>query len=344
VAYNGPMRSRSLFALLALLVASVAHANVVDISFTAQKDRERPRLNIHIHGEIAGFELNLTRSDGKKIHVRGGGRPGTTRSLELDGPEGDFTYRGELTVEHRNKEKDAIALDFRAAYFSPLQITFNKSEMDLENRRLRFRLSRPPVRAEVQIQMDTGEYAWDGEVTFDGLGAGEPVEITWPKTEGNVLKIAVRAYDAANHSNGFDLYPWQVEIPHEEVHFASGKADIVAAEARKLEEPLRAIQDKVRKFGPQAQVRLYVTGHTDSVGTVESNRVLSLNRARAIGAWFKKRGLRIPIYYEGFGEQALKVPTADEVDEIRNRRADYILSFEEPTVTHAPFPPNWRKL
>ena len=29
--------------------------------------------------------------------------------------------------------------------------------------------------------------------------------------------------------------------------------------------------------------------------------------------------------YEGFGEEALKVATADQTDEPRNRRADYVL-------------------
>jgi len=338
------MTHRTVVAALVLFTAAAAHADVVDVSFTGQKGTERPRLNVHVNGEIAGFELDLTRSDGKKISVKGGGRPGTTRSLELDQPEGEFGYAGALTVAYRNGEKASMPLEFKAGYFGPLKLTFDKKDVDLEARRLTFRLSRPAVKADVQAQMDTGELAYDGTMLLGDAPAGQPVEITWPQAEGNVLKISVRAYDAHEHHNGFELYPWQVEIPHEEVNFASGKWDITAAEARKLEEPLRAIQEKLRRFGPKAPVRLYVTGHTDSVGDVASNRTLSLNRARAIGAWFQKRGLRIPIYYEGFGEQALKVPTADETDEIANRRADYILSFEDPTVTNAPFAPQWRKL
>jgi len=72
-------------------------------------------------------------------------------------------------------------------------------------------------------------------------------------------------------------------------------------------------------------MQLYVAGHTDTVGTSASNRKLSLARARAIATYFKSKGLRIPIAFAGFGEDVLLVKTADETDERRNRRVDYVL-------------------
>jgi hypothetical protein len=45
-----------------------------------------------------------------------------------------------------------------------------------------------------------------------------------------------------------------------------------------------------------------------------------------------------PIAFEGFGETALKRLTADEVDEQANRRVDYILSVEPPTIKKAATP------
>jgi hypothetical protein len=54
--------------------------------------------------------------------------------------------------------------------------------------------------------------------------------------------------------------------------------------------------------------------------------------------------LKIPIAFEGFGESALLVKTADEVDEPRNRRADYILSVEEPVFKSSGFRPSWSRV
>ena len=65
------------------------------------------------------------------------------------------------------------------------------------------------------------------------------------------------------------------------------------------------------------KMRLYVAGHTDTVGPSAKNRKLSLDRARAIAQYFKKHGVALPIAYAGFGEDVLKVPTKDNVDEAR---------------------------
>ena len=72
-------------------------------------------------------------------------------------------------------------------------------------------------------------------------------------------------------------------------------------------------------------MRLYIAGHTDTVGANAKNRKLSLDRALAIGSYFKKKGIKIPIAVAGFGEEVLKAKTADNTDERANRRADYVI-------------------
>jgi outer membrane protein OmpA-like peptidoglycan-associated protein len=100
----------------------------------------------------------------------------------------------------------------------------------------------------------------------------------------------------------------------------------------------------VPRYEQLVAVRLYILGHTDTVGTTDSNRELSLQRARSIASYLRKHGARLPLFYEGFGEQAPHVVTPDETPEAGNRRAEYILSVEDPTLTNAPFAPQWRKL
>ena len=90
-------------------------------------------------------------------------------------------------------------------------------------------------------------------------------------------------------------------------------------------------------------ITLYIAGHTDTVGNNGSNLKLSQDRARSIAAWFRKRGVRLPISFEGFGETSLAVRTADNVDEVRNRRVDYVLSDGPPNYS-AGFRPSWKKI
>jgi outer membrane protein OmpA-like peptidoglycan-associated protein len=192
--------------------------------------------------------------------------------------------------------------------------------------------------------MDTGQKAFDGEVRFAGEAAGTPLTVRWPAAPGRVLRISLRAYDTSDFFDGLDLFPWQVDIPHEEVHFATNRADIPAAERPKLDQSHTRIAEALARYGRFAALRLYVLGHTDTVGAAADNRALSLARARSIATYLRRKGLRVPVYVEGFGEEAPRVQTPDETDEAANRRAEYIIAVEDPQLPAAPFTPRWRKL
>ena len=71
---------------------------------------------------------------------------------------------------------------------------------------------------------------------------------------------------------------------------------------------------------------ILVVGHTDRVGSVESNDKLSLQRANAIAALLRSAGLPAELVTAvGRGERQPLVPTPDEVAEPRNRRAEIII-------------------
>jgi len=68
-----------------------------------------------------------------------------------------------------------------------------------------------------------------------------------------------------------------------------------------------------------------VIGHTDTVGKVEFNDMLSLKRAERVRKHFSDRGIGIPAHListAGRGERELLVQTGDEVPEPRNRRVE----------------------
>jgi outer membrane protein OmpA-like peptidoglycan-associated protein len=143
---------------------------------------------------------------------------------------------------------------------------------------------------------------------------------------------------------GVDFFPWSFEIPHDDVTFDTGKWDIKPEEQRKLDESTAKALEAIRKFGKFADVTLFVAGHTDTQGPTASNRTLSLNRARAIAGYFRKKGVTITIRYDGFGEEALAVGTADEVDEVRNRRVQYIIAIDPPRMSNSSVTPKWQRL
>ncbi|MCK8500324.1 OmpA family protein [Myxococcus fulvus] len=335
--------------LLLSLVASTplpAFADAIRVSLEgrAAVGEKLPALLVHIEEPIAGFEVKLKRDDGKVVDVKGGGKPGMTRRIELEQPEGRFHYEGELVVRFANAESGSLPLSFDTELNGPLRLDVRPEDVDVPGRTLRFQLSRPAGRVELTVLMDTGKKAFEGEVAFKGEKAGTPLTLSWPAAEGKVMKISLRAFDTSDFYTGVDLFPWRVDIPHEEVGFASGRADIPAGERGKLDRSHALIAEALAKYGRFAAVRLYVLGHTDTVGATADNRELSLKRARSIAAAFRQRGLKVPIFYEGFGEESPAVRTPDETAEAANRRAEYIIAVEDPVLAGAPFSPRWRKL
>ena len=334
--------------LLALLaVAPVVFADAVDVSLNARalKGQSHPAVNVHILEPIAGFKLKLKRDDGKTFEFKGGGKPGQTRTVELDQPEGKSHWVGELLVIFPNGSTSSMPLEFDTEFYGSLSMKCDKDkDVDIAKRRIVITLSRPAGKVALKVLMDTGKYAFDGDIPFNGEAPGTPLELTWPDVPGNVMRVNIQAYDTATFFTGVELTPWRIDIPHEELNFDTGKWDIRPEEQRKLDKSYELITEAVSKYGRLAEIRLYVAGHTDTVGSSESNRTLSNNRARSIASYFRRKGLKVPIYCEGFGEQALAVQTADEVDEQKNRRAEYIISIDDPSVKNTSYQPRWQKL
>lgn len=71
---------------------------------------------------------------------------------------------------------------------------------------------------------------------------------------------------------------------------------------------------------------ILIIGHTDRQGTLEANDQLSMARAVAIRNLFIAKGFRSELVEAvGRGEREPLVPTEDEVEEPRNRRAEVLV-------------------
>lgn len=103
------------------------------------------------------------------------------------------------------------------------------------------------------------------------------------------------------------------------LNFLPNKAELTPESEQQLAELIQ--RARVRAGG-----EIIVVGHTDRTGTLEQNDALSLKRAQAVAARFKAQGFpESLITAVGRGEREPLIPTADEVAEPRNRRAEIII-------------------
>ncbi len=221
-------------------------------------------------------------------------------------------------------------------------MAIDKAKVDLTGHHLELKASRDLVRVTIKVVGDSGGVLADESRDLGPHPAGTPLVVTWsPSSDETVARIEVFAYDVDGYYKGYALTPWSVAVPHEEVNFKTDSAEIADSEKPKLEASFAKVSEALAKHPEIQGVRLFIAGHTDTVGDAEYNVRLSRSRAQAIARWFRQRGLRIGIAWEGFGESALLVKTADNVDEPRNRRVDYILSVDEPVFKSSSSRPNW---
>jgi outer membrane protein OmpA-like peptidoglycan-associated protein len=232
----------------------------------------------------------------------------------------------------------ALAIDVASAdegEAGPPKVIIDRSKVDLSNHKLVVQLSHPVAKIVIKVFGDSGASLAEVEKKFDAAPANTPLEMTWtPSSSEAVAKVEVWGYDTKGYWAAVAIIPWSATVPHEEVNFATDSDAIRPADVPKLQASLAKISEIAQKHAALGKVTLFVLGHTDTVGTDEHNLTLSRKRARAIASWFKSHGLpaAIAVAFEGAGEKMPLVKTPDETPEEKNRRVDYILALEPPTL------------
>lgn len=275
----------------------------------------------------------------------GAASAGSRVSLELKVPPGTWDCKGTLRIVGTDGSEGEMPLKFQVALVGGMQITVPREKVDMAGRKLELVLDRPGRLVETTVYGEGGRELGKGITPIEGTPANTPVQVEWSAQPGDVFRIHLQVTDTDNLWAALDLFPWHYEIPHEDVEFASNEAVIRPGEEPKL---VSALQEAFTVMGRFQMVdvpmNLYVGGYTDTVGDRSYNQALSQRRAEAIARWYRQKGFKGPIYFQGFGEAGQKVPTPDEVDEVRNRRAVYVLAAEAPAYS-GDFPgTNWKKL
>ncbi len=297
--------------------------------FWAQSDVDATaKLTLRCAG--LSFDRTLTLSAGRRA------------TLELVGlPEGVTTCEGTMQVQASDGMSGGLDVQVDVASLGIIGLTSALERFDFDAGTLTVSASRGLSFASARVEGPGGVPTL--EVDADLSRPTEPL-FRWGAAFGEVVKVVVTARDAAGFLSTLELLPWFLEIPHEDVIFPSGSDAIPAEEVGKLEAAWGAVAAAVQKYGRQVPVKLYVAGYTDTVGATTTNQSLSDRRARALAQWFRSRGFGGELYYQGFGERALAVPTGDEVDEAANRRALYVLAADRPPTSPSMPATAWKRL
>jgi OmpA-OmpF porin, OOP family len=181
------------------------------------------------------------------------------------------------------------------------------------------------------------------------LGACAPLtKVTLlPQADGSASSVLVKSTKSEQLLNA----PYQQAIGQEDK--ALKAAITTAAEVQKAHPQLfAALPNKANKYilnflpggtnlTPESEAQLpalladvtqrsgadlVVTGHTDTTGALAANDELSLKRAKVVAQLLVSKGAsESRIEAVGRGKRELLVPTADEVNEPKNRRVEIIV-------------------
>lgn len=99
-----------------------------------------------------------------------------------------------------------------------------------------------------------------------------------------------------------------------------------ATDSAVLNRDARAIVLEATERAKQDQTKVIdLTGHADTTGSKTHNQRLSVRRAESAAAMLRSGGVAARLRIFGKGETDLLVPTADNVNEPRNRRVEIVL-------------------
>lgn len=329
-----------------MLLATAAHATGFQYMVKNQKsqmDGDKPALVLQAADIVKGGTVIIKSSSAPNQKVKlGSMRPGNKKIIKLKAGKGTHQYEVLVKARGVGGQEVEIPFEFAVTRVPAIKLSVDREGVDTGEGVIPFTVNRPLERVDLEFFNPDGKTIGSHSQEYGGRYG--KLEARW-KPGGEIGGISLKAYDVDGFWTSVLLEPWWIEIEHEEIIFDFGKATWQASEEPKLEKSLAEIREAMKRHAKhRPDMRLYVAGYTDTVGSAAQNRKLSEERARAISRWFKRNGVDMPVYYQGFGESVLAVKTPDETAEARNRRALYVLGNAPPPRSASLPRANWRRV
>jgi outer membrane protein OmpA-like peptidoglycan-associated protein len=311
-----------------LLLALTAHAGGLAFGYLPTLDQgQDPAFMVTPDTAVTLCQVVINAGGQSWKQERSGTPAGEQLTFEWPRDESVTTAEARVFCEFSDGSEAESVVPLQYVYGGPLTVDLDAATADVKRRTLTVSVSAAVERAEITAYGARKVVLDESTVPLTG-GPGQ-VEIPWVGRASDVVLLEVVLHGARGWVS-FTYSPWFLDIPHEDVRFASGQHAIAADEAPKLQATLAELRDVLDKYGAVVPVKLYIAGCTDTVGDAGSNRALSERRAKAIATWLRSHGYDRPIFYHGFGESLPAVKTGDEVDSAANRRALYMVGAEAP--------------
>jgi MYXO-CTERM domain-containing protein len=308
-------------------------------------------LTIHPDASASGVEIELTGDDGfrmtKTISLRKG------KETKIKWKQKGKTVAYDLAVLVGDEQTDfsfEVQKPLIGGKYGPIKLISDVREI-LYGRMARYESPFLLTQQEFKVYNTDGELIAEQD-TNDVIEPGTTIERKWTSTD-EVFTVSFTGTDDAGRQQGYMAVPWKLEVPHVDVVFESGKWDILDSEKKKLDDAYAIMAYELAKLdnatkavpGADLKAQLYIVGHTDTVGNAGDNKKLSQNRGAEIAKYFVNKGIWCEVWAAGMGERGLAVKTDDSVDEVRNRRAQYIVAMQKPAPrSDIPSPNAWGKV
>lgn len=332
------------FALLLLgtLAAGLAWAGDLGFGYSpAPEPGENPSFLVTPSRSAASLRVVIQAGDRKFEFERTGVQGGSTERFEWARDERVTSATAWVQVEFSDSTTEEVKVPFKWSYGAPLKVDLSRAQADVSKRTLQVDVTAPVQRADITAY-GAHKSVLDERTVDIGEGPGR-ITVPWVGDPADVVLLDIKLHGDSAWA-GFTYSPWFLNIPHDDVLFESNSDAIPDAETHKLQATLAQLRDVIDKYGSVVPVKLYIAGCTDTVGTKEHNRALSQRRARSIARWLRQNGYDRPIYFHGFGEDLLAVPTGDGVDNAANRRALYMVGANPPGAGSGIPSVSWTKL
>ena len=320
-------------------------AQGLPLAWAWAQDEAHLILSVEALDELSDVELSVRRHTDSRVFPFDVGslRMSEQRDFTLPRPTRSTEYS--VVIRGRCGDLAGVVEDgFSVEVLAELDFSVDVSSFDVAGRSFVMTMTQPAAHVELLVRGDTGAVLAEQRVEFEGEAAGTPLAVAWTQLAGNVLAIDVKAVGSSGAWASRQYVPWSAEFDAAHVNFASGSAEIPESDLAMLRERLRSIAATADRVGEWVEVSLYVGGYTDTVGSSSDNQRLSEARARSIARFFRSEGAAFSIYYQGFGESGLALPTGDNVDAMENRRSIFILGHREPPLSSTIPRANWVRL
>lgn len=288
--------------------------------------------------DMTALKLTVDRNDGLKMRYdRKELKAGETWKILWRQNPGSAIYRVELRA---GGLRGSLVMDFTATVASEFDISVVTDDIDLDAGRIAFSTSGHVDKVMFELFAPDGSEILTREIDLVML-QGHQRGIDYEPPAGEIGLVKITAFDTYGFKKELSFTPYCVPIPHDEVTFEFGKADIRPIEERKLFRVIEEADKTLATLGKQIRFRLYVAGYTDTVGTNDSNIELSRKRAAAIATWLRDHGMKLSVCSKGFGESVLAVETPDNTQEEANRRTIFVISGQAPYGKDFPESGGW---